>query len=106
MRYFPDEFRMIHGDCTFSNIILRNDAEPVLIDPRGYFGKTEIFGDEAYDWVKLYYSLFSNYDQFNLKRFDLYINNDNVEISVESNGWEELENEFFVLLEERLQNIK
>lgn len=99
MRYFPDEFRMIHGDCTFSNIILRNDAEPVLIDPRGYFGKTEIFGDEAYDWVKLYYSLFSNYDQFNLKRFDLYINNDNVEISVESNGWEELENEFFVLLE-------
>lgn len=39
------EFRFIHGDCTFSNLMLREDMSPVLIDPRGYFGFTEIYGD-------------------------------------------------------------
>lgn len=99
MAYMPVEFKLIHGDCTFSNTMLRNDSEPVLIDPRGYFGKIEFFGDPAYDWVKLYYSLVSNYDQFNLKRFNLHINGDNVEIDVASNNWEMMEEYFFELLE-------
>ena len=53
MSYLPSEFKLIHGDCTFSNIMLKNGNTPVLIDPRGYFGKTELFGVVAYDWVKL-----------------------------------------------------
>lgn len=53
----PEKFVFLHGDCTFSNLMLREDKEPVLIDPRGYFGKTEFYGDAAYDWAKLYYSL-------------------------------------------------
>lgn len=99
MSYIPKEFKVIHGDCTFSNIMLKNDSIPVLIDPRGYFGNTEIFGDVSYDWVKLYYSLFSNYDQFNLKKFDLYINEDNVVFEVASNNWECMERDFFDFLE-------
>lgn len=99
MAYLPSKFRLIHGDCTFSNTMLRNDSEPVLIDPRGYFGKIKFFGDPAYDWVKLYYSLVSNYDQFNLKRFNLRINADNVEIDVASNNWESMEEYFFELLD-------
>lgn len=102
MRFVPDRFRLIHGDCTFSNVMLRDGIEPVLIDPRGYFGTTEFLGDVAYDWVKLYYSLASNYDQFNLKRFDLNIGESSVEINVESNGWEELEDDFFELLREEV----
>ncbi len=116
MKYMPSEFKLIHGDCTFSNLMLKNDEIPVLIDPRGYFGNTEIYGDEAYDWVKLYYSVLSNYDQFNLKRFDLYINEKeeyvvfedrgnevsvdpkSVKLEIASNGWEELEDYFFELL--------
>lgn len=98
-KYFPDKFVFIHGDCTFSNIILKNDSIPVFIDPRGYFGNTEIYGDEAYDWVKLYYSLFSNYDQFNLKRFSLDIGEEEVYIQTESNHWEDMEDEFFELLD-------
>ncbi len=92
-------FRLIHGDCTFSNIILRDGKYPVFIDPRGYFGSTEIFGDPAYDWAKLYYSLKGNYDMFNLRRFDLTIG-DEVELKIESNGWEDMEDEFFALLSE------
>ncbi len=99
MSYFPTDFKVIHGDCTFSNSMLKADYTPVLIDPRGYFGNTEIYGDVAYDWVKLYYSLYSNYDQFNLKRFDLKINEDSVELNIASNGWEDMEVEFFKLLE-------
>lgn len=99
MQYAPREFMLIHGDCTFSNIMLRHDSDPVLIDPRGYFGKTEFFGDAAYDWVKLYYSLFSNYDQFNLKRFSLDIGEKDVTLDIGSNNWENQEDYFFQLLE-------
>ena len=100
MQYFPDEFVLIHGDCTFSNMMLKNDTTPVLLDPRGYFGTTELYGDVAYDWAKLYYSLYSNYDQFNLKNFKLKINDENVELNIESNHWEDIEDYFFSLLSE------
>lgn len=98
MAYMPEFFPLIHGDCTFSNTMLRKDMTPVLIDPRGYFGKTELFGDVAYDWVKLYYSVVSNYDQFNLKRFNLYINENDVKLEIASNNWEDMEDYFFELV--------
>ena len=99
LQYAPKKFVLIHGDCTFSNTMLRHDTDPVLIDPRGYFGKTEYFGDAAYDWVKLYYSLYSNYDQFNLKRFSLNICENEIQIDIASSNWEGLEDYFFELLE-------
>lgn len=99
MQYMPETFELIHGDCTFSNTMLRHDTEPVLIDPRGYFGHVKFFGDPAYDWVKLYYSLVSNYDQFNLKRFSLEIEDNSVSLDIASNHWEEMEDDFFLLLD-------
>ena len=94
--FMPKEFPLIHGDCTFSNLMLRDaDHSPVLIDPRGYFGFTELYGDVAYDWAKLYYSVVGNYDQFNRKRFRLTIQNDQVQLNIESNGWEDHEQELF-----------
>jgi D-arabinose 5-phosphate isomerase GutQ/aminoglycoside phosphotransferase len=98
MQYLPSEFKLLHGDCTFSNTMLKNDKIPMLIDPRGYFGTTELYGDEAYDWVKLYYSLYSNYDQFNLKHFRLHIGENSVDLEIASNNWEDLEGDFFELL--------
>ena len=61
--------------------------------------KAEFFGDVAYDWVKLYYSLFSNYDQFNLKRFSLDIEDKEVKLEIGSNNWENMEEYFFELLD-------
>ncbi|WP_026834808.1 sugar phosphate nucleotidyltransferase [Eubacterium xylanophilum] len=104
-------FTLIHGDCTFSNLMIRDSGEPVLIDPRGYFGFTELYGDERYDWAKLYYSVVGNYDKFNLKQFDLVIGGHSCEggeltkdlesgeirLKIESNGWENLEKDFFEL---------
>ena len=97
--YFPKEFKLIHGDCTFSNTMLKKDFTPVLIDPRGYFGTTELYGDPAYDWAKLYYSIVGNYDQFNLKRFTLNIGENDVTLDIESSHWEDMENVFFSMLE-------
>ncbi len=101
--YIPERFKLIHGDCTFSNILLREDGTPVLIDPRGYFGFTELYGDPAYDWAKLYYSIVGDYDQFNLKRFRLKINEKDVELEIETNGWRELESYFFELLKDDVE---
>lgn len=101
-RYFPNQFKFIHGDCTFSNMMLREDGAPALIDPRGYFGNTELYGDPAYDWAKLYYSIVGNYDQFNRKRFKLEIGETEVTLQITSNGWESLESEFFRLLNDEV----
>ena len=75
----------------------------MLIDPRGYFGTTEFYGDAAYDWAKLYYSLAGNYDQFNRKRFDLIIGESEVELKIQSSHWEDLEPYFFSLLKSQVQ---
>lgn len=103
-----DRFAFIHGDCTFSNMMVRENGEPVLIDPRGYFGYCELYGDVRYDWAKLYYSIRGNYDQFNLKRFHLKIGeaDQGVELSIESNHWEDMEDDFFELTGADRQEIK
>ncbi len=112
-----DGFSLIHGDCTFSNIMVRENGDPVMIDPRGYFGYTELYGDERYDWAKLYYSIVGNYDMFNLKKFTLDIGGESgsrgtmlgdneVALSIKSNGWEDLEEEFFTLTDTDRNDIK
>lgn len=95
-----EEFAFIHGDCTFSNMMLRGNGSPVLIDPRGYFGYMELYGDVRYDWAKLYYSIVGNYDRFNLKKFKLHIgesSEEGVQLAIESNHWEDMEQDFFEL---------
>lgn len=92
-----DSFCFIHGDCTFSNMLLRENGMPVLIDPRGYFGYTEIYGDPLYDWAKLYYSIVGNYDRFNLKDFRMSISEKEVSLEIASNHWEDMEQDFFEL---------
>ena len=105
LKYKCPEFRLIHGDCTFSNIMLRNDEEPVLIDPRGYFGSTELFGDAAYDWAKLYYSIKGNYDRFNLKEFRLDIG-DEIKLDIASNSWEDMERDFLAMIDIPAEDIQ
>ena len=93
---YPKDFCLIHGDCTFSNLMFDTfDMKAVLIDPRGYFGKTKFYGDEDYDWAKLYYSLKGEYDQFNRKKFTLDIKEKEVEFAIKPNNWSDMEEFFF-----------
>lgn len=100
------EFCLIHGDCTFSNLMLRENGEPVMIDPRGYFGYQELYGDPLYDWAKLYYSIVGNYDRFNLKDFRLDIGQEEVKLQIASNHWEDMEEDFFALTGADRDSIK
>ena len=94
--FYPEKFHLIHGDCTFSNVMFDTfDMKTVMIDPRGYFGKTKYFGDKDYDWAKLYYSLMGDYDQFNLHKFTLDIKPSEVELKIKTNGWSDMEEFFF-----------
>lgn len=99
-------FKFLHGDCTFSNIMITKDLRPVFIDPRGYFGHLELYGDPDYDWAKLYYSIVGNYDQFNLKRFLLTIADDQVQVDVITNGWEILQQDFFEMIGTEVSVLK
>ena len=97
--HFPREFALIHGDSTFSNILFDSFAmEVVLIDPCGYFGQSQIYGDSDYDFAKLYYSICGDYDQFNRKKFTLSIGTNEVELAIKSSGWSDMSEEFFDLL--------
>lgn len=84
---FDTKFTIIHGDCTFSNAIVDKDLNVIFIDPRGYFGETLLYGDEYYDWAKLYYSINGNYDQFNNKRFTLNVNENDIELNIQDSGY-------------------
>ena len=96
---YPDNFSLIHGDCTFSNLMFDTfNMKAILIDPRGYFGKTKFYGDVDYDWAKLYYSLKGEYDQFNRKKFTLDIKDKEVEFAIKPNNWADMEEFFFECL--------
>lgn len=86
-----NEYNIIHGDITFSNIIFEN-SKAYFIDPRGHFGNTKIYGDKNYDWAKLYYSVNGNYDSINTKEFEVCINGKEVELNIKSNKFEHLSN--------------
>lgn len=85
-----NEFALIHGDCTFSNTMVDSDLNIIFLDPRGYFGFQELYGDEYYDWAKVYYSINGDYDQFNNKHFELLIKENEIILNISTNGWKDL----------------
>lgn len=102
LKYFPT-----HGDLTFSNTLYDPIKNKIyIIDPRGYYGDYNLFGDIDYDWAKIYYSLIGNYDQFNIKNFKLEIDKEKINLNITSNNWESLENTFFKLTKADKNKIK
>jgi hypothetical protein len=60
------DFHFIHGDLNFSNILIHPTTKSIkFIDPRGYFGKSSIFGCKEYDYAKILYAIYG-YDFFNI----------------------------------------
>jgi thiamine kinase-like enzyme len=54
-KFIPEKFTPIHGDLTTSNV-LWDGRKPYIIDPRGIFGESFLYGDPDYDIAKIYYS--------------------------------------------------
>ena len=63
MLYDVKEFNIIHGDLCFANMMVDNNLSFVkVIDPRGKFGKYDIYGDKRYELAKLLHSVDGRYD--------------------------------------------
>jgi len=76
------KYNIIHGDLNLSNIFKISDAEFRFIDPRGYFGKSTIYGLKYYELSKIYLSLFG-YDAFNNNNeYCFNIINDNIYVNI------------------------
>ena len=89
-----------HGDCQLTNTLVDEEGRVYFIDPRGYFGKSKVFGDPRYDWTKLFYAISGNFDQFNVKNFIFHQTDQGVEFQIGSGGWEFLSDELFNLIPE------
>lgn len=87
-------FVPIHGDPTFSNMLVDRKDQAWLIDPRGSFGKVKVYGDARYDWAKLYYSVAGDYDAFNRRKFTLRVDGDGVTLALDGGGWRDREGLF------------
>lgn len=88
-------YHPIHGDCQLTNTLIDKEGKIYFIDARGYFGKSQVLGDVRYDWAKVYYAIAGNFDQFNVKNFELEITESAVRYVIHSGGWEELTPYFF-----------
>ncbi len=78
-------FVPIHGDCQFNNILYNESSGQLcFIDPRGYYGESEIFGIAEYDYAKVIFAL-TGYDEFDNRRVDeLMIDGNNISINIDN----------------------
>jgi len=66
------EYGIIHGDCQFNNILINKNDELKFIDPRGYYGSTQLYGLVEYDIAKICFAL-SGYDTFDNSQIEKII---------------------------------
>ena len=65
--------------------IMKSTDKMYLIDPRGYFGNTKLFGPSEYDVGKIMYSL-SGFDYFNSNdKLTFYIEGCNIMLDINNN---------------------
>jgi len=88
-------FVPIHGDCQFNNILYNTENNDfIFIDPRGYYGDSEIFGIPEYDFAKVLFAL-SGYDEFdnrNIDNLEIIENNINIKLDTIDLSIYELDN--------------
>jgi hypothetical protein len=72
----------IHGDCQFNNILCDKNDDLIFIDPRGYYGNSDLFGAAEYDLAKVKFAL-SGYGEFDSKEVvSLSIEQSNITIDI------------------------
>jgi hypothetical protein len=86
----PTSFSFIHGDPTLQNIMQKN-GKVCFIDPKAKFGNLWLYGDSKYDYAKLYYSVFGNYDRFNAGGYYLTVTDSGFEYAIDKPKFAELD---------------
>lgn len=78
--FYSDKYSLIHGDPHAGNILIDNSDNVYFIDPRGFYGNTQLYGLAHYDYAKLLFGL-SGYSEFDtLPINDLSIQDNNLKI--------------------------
>jgi len=81
--YDIDCFTVIHGDLCFSNILIDPNYSFIkVIDPRGKFGKFDIYGDQRYEYAKLMHSIDGKYDYIIKDMFTLEYRGNNIKYEI------------------------
>ena len=80
----PTSYQLIHGDIHLGNILVETenlDPQLYFIDPRGFFGKTTLFGLKEYDQAKLLFGLsgYSIFDTMEIEILDIENGNLNID---------------------------
>lgn len=82
-----DNFNIIHGDLCFSNILIDNQFSFVkLIDPRGKFGRFDIYGDYRYELAKLIHSIDGKYDYIIEDLFSIEVEHNSINYEIQDNS--------------------
>jgi CTP:phosphocholine cytidylyltransferase-like protein len=81
--YSPADCTVIHGDYFFANILYDlNNGIVRLVDPRGEWGDSVIYGDSKYDVAKLSHSIHGNYDFIVNDMFELNYGSDFIDFRI------------------------
>jgi hypothetical protein len=108
----PKKFVLFHGDLCFSNILyginpITSDVILKFIDPRGVYGRTKYYGDQNYDYAKIFHSCHGGYEFFIYDQFDIETNDnafDRTYKNVENKDW--VFKKFCEVIDVDLLNIK
>jgi len=94
--YNEDHITIIHGDFHLANILYDLNSRLIkLIDPRGSFGASGIFGDCKYDFAKLRHSISGGYNFIINDLFDVSCNGNKLTLDVSRNEHQERIVEWF-----------
>lgn len=76
------KINLLHGDLCFSNILVDIKSKKIkIIDPRGSFGDTGIYGDQYYDLAKIRHSV-SGYDFIISENYNLTYSEHEVDLDI------------------------
>lgn len=105
--YNVKEFQLLHGDLCLSNILYSLNSNTIrVIDPRGEFGKFDIYGDIRYDLAKLSHSIQGKYDFIIEDLFELEANKTEINYMIYYNdGHKQIEELYMKELKKYTSNV-
>lgn len=96
-------FVIVHGDLTFSNVLIDSSLERVkLIDPRGVFGCTGMYGDARFELAKLLQCVDGCLCHIVEDEYDLRIEGRSVWLHVRHRGVEDIRKLFWECFADRV----
>ena len=71
--YVTPVYSVVHGDTHLNNVLIDNSEKVYFIDPRGYFGNTNIYGLKEYDYAKFLFGLsgYSYFDMYDINELEI-----------------------------------